>query len=264
MAETIISRSDAMAQGLNRYFTGDPCPHGHVCDRYVSSFRCVECGRLQAARWRADNPEEARRKWMEYRARNPDKCREALRKSSDKHREKRNEADRLRRSQPSAYRDEYRRRRKDARRVPESLNKNLLRLTDPYYSEEAKAMRRREAQRLWYESHKDQVRDYQRRYYHEKPNKRASVHKRRVAKMGLGSASITPQALVEIFTSQKRRCAMCRINLTRSERHLDHIVPLSRGGDHDRRNVQFLCRPCNLSKHAKDPLTFSRERGLLL
>ena len=33
--------------------------------------------------------------------------------------------------------------------------------------------------------------------------------------------------------------------------HVDHKVPLSRGGSNDRRNLQLLCSPCNLSKGTK-------------
>jgi hypothetical protein len=29
-------------------------------------------------------------------------------------------------------------------------------------------------------------------------------------------------------------------------------------------NVQLLCPPCNLKKHAKDPIQFMQERGFLL
>ena len=37
------SRSDAMARGLKRYFTGIPCSRGHVADRLVGNNTCVAC-----------------------------------------------------------------------------------------------------------------------------------------------------------------------------------------------------------------------------
>lgn len=40
----IISRKDAKAAGLKRYFTGKACPHGHVAERSVSGKTCIECG----------------------------------------------------------------------------------------------------------------------------------------------------------------------------------------------------------------------------
>lgn len=39
----IISRNEAQKQGLPRYFTGKPCKHGHIAERYVSGFGCCVC-----------------------------------------------------------------------------------------------------------------------------------------------------------------------------------------------------------------------------
>lgn len=39
----IVTRPEAMALGLKRYFTGKPCKHGHVDERYISSKQCVRC-----------------------------------------------------------------------------------------------------------------------------------------------------------------------------------------------------------------------------
>ena len=62
---------------------------------------------------------------------------------------------------------------------------------------------------------------------------------------------------------QKNCCAVCRTYL--DERfHLDHIIPLARGGKNDAANVQLLCVRCNLQKADKDPIDFMRQRGFLL
>lgn len=37
------SREEARARGLDRFFTGSPCKHGHVAPRYVSTTNCVAC-----------------------------------------------------------------------------------------------------------------------------------------------------------------------------------------------------------------------------
>lgn len=39
----IISRAEAKARGLKRYFTGIPCSRGHVSERRVSNVSCVTC-----------------------------------------------------------------------------------------------------------------------------------------------------------------------------------------------------------------------------
>ena len=39
----IISRKDAIAKGMNRYFTGMPCKHGHIAERSVVDWCYVPC-----------------------------------------------------------------------------------------------------------------------------------------------------------------------------------------------------------------------------
>ena len=43
----IISRKDALAQGLKHYFTGKPCKEGHVAVRRTVNCRCQDCERTQ-------------------------------------------------------------------------------------------------------------------------------------------------------------------------------------------------------------------------
>ncbi len=60
----IISRKEAMALGLRRYFTGKPCRRGHITERGVASRSCVACDRL----WAAAHPEVARNAGRRYNA----------------------------------------------------------------------------------------------------------------------------------------------------------------------------------------------------
>ena len=43
----IISRQEAQAKGLKRYFTGEPCKNGHVAERQTSNSTCMECARFK-------------------------------------------------------------------------------------------------------------------------------------------------------------------------------------------------------------------------
>jgi hypothetical protein len=45
----LISRADAKARGLKRYFTGIPCKHGHVSERNTSTTGCLACWRARYA-----------------------------------------------------------------------------------------------------------------------------------------------------------------------------------------------------------------------
>jgi Recombination endonuclease VII len=53
MAEKIITRAEAIARGLQRYFHGKRCRKGHLAERLTKNQACVECSRL----WREANPD---------------------------------------------------------------------------------------------------------------------------------------------------------------------------------------------------------------
>lgn len=50
----IVSRADAIRDGLKFYFTGKPCNKGHIAQRYTSS-GCVVCSEAQRTSWSAAN-----------------------------------------------------------------------------------------------------------------------------------------------------------------------------------------------------------------
>jgi 5-methylcytosine-specific restriction endonuclease McrA len=51
----IVTRAEAKASGLVRYFPGSTCKHGHVAERLTSNGSCLECCRLNTiAKYRAD------------------------------------------------------------------------------------------------------------------------------------------------------------------------------------------------------------------
>ncbi len=47
-------------------------------------------------------------------------------------------------------------------------------------------------------------------------------------------------------------CQHCGASLFEIEPHIDHIVPLAKGGTNDESNLQALCAPCNLAKGTQD------------
>jgi len=72
----IVTRKEAKERGLARYFTGEPCPHGHVAERWASTSRCVECDR----KYNEANREKMREASRKYYEANPEKERERKRK----------------------------------------------------------------------------------------------------------------------------------------------------------------------------------------
>jgi 5-methylcytosine-specific restriction endonuclease McrA len=120
--------------------------------------------------------------------------------------------------------------------------------------------------KAWYSKNREKVRKRQQDWFDRKRD-----HVRRLwviygaerrAKVG-NRPRIKGKQLLGVLEKQKWKCAYCGASLRKS-RHIDHIVPLSRGGGTELSNLQGLCPPCNLRKSAKDPIQFLQEIGLLL
>lgn len=64
----------------------------------------------------------------------------------------------------------------------------------------------------------------------------------------------------KIIKRDKSTCYICKQVVLASDIHLDHVIPLSRGGEHSYANIRVTCRPCNLKKHNKLP----EELGIIV
>lgn len=61
--------------------------------------------------------------------------------------------------------------------------------------------------------------------------------------------TLRDKALIQRFIEIHRYVAACaHCGLTGGKFHVDHIIPLSRGGRDELENLQFLCVRCNLKK----------------
>jgi hypothetical protein len=67
----------------------------------------------------------------------------------------------------------------------------------------------------------------------------------------------------KLFALQKGKCACCAKPLGKPY-HMDHIIPLVRGGLNIDSNIQLLRPECNMSKGKKEPIEFMQSKGLLL
>lgn len=43
--QSVVTRKEARESGLKRYFTGKPCPQGHLSERSTATADCIECNR---------------------------------------------------------------------------------------------------------------------------------------------------------------------------------------------------------------------------
>jgi hypothetical protein len=84
----IISREEALEQGLARFYTGKPCVRGHAAPRFVSSKACVVCARENQNKWNGKNSDKLRQYVAKYdsnhRGRRCEAAREYRKNSPDK------------------------------------------------------------------------------------------------------------------------------------------------------------------------------------
>ena len=97
----------------------------------------------------------------------------------------------------------------------------------------------------------------------ENPDAARIYAQNRRARKRSQAGCVSKDIVDRLRVSQRDTCPGCRQPL--GDRHeLDHIVPLAKGGAHDDRNLQLLCRECNRSKGTKDPVSFMQAKGMLL
>lgn len=94
------------------------------------------------------------------------------------------------------------------------------------------------------------------------PEKAAAIRRNYAARKRNAEGSHTVDDVKKIIRLQRGRCAYCRTKLRAY--HVDHIVPLSKGGSNNRHNLQITCEPCNIMKRDTDPVDYARRLGKLL
>lgn len=106
---------------------------------------------------------------------------------------------------------------------------------------------------LYRTQHAEDLRAYRRQWRHANPATiQAYQARRRAAKRQAPRNDLTPVQWAEIKAAYDHRCVYCGKKFQRLT--MDHIVPLSKGGEHTVSNVVPACRRCNSRKSAGAPL----------
>lgn len=103
----------------------------------------------------------------------------------------------------------------------------------------------------WYENRGRLV---VRKWAQDNPHKRRESCQRRRAL--LKGCDVSLADIAAVVERSGGLCCLCNSLVPEGMRHIDHIVPLSKGGPHAQENLQMLCYRCNLSKGSKLPGEF--------
>lgn len=92
-------------------------------------------------------------------------------------------------------------------------------------------------------------------------NKKSEYANTRVLTLRPTDGSITPTDVFECLIRASFKCFYCGDALCCDNWHLDHVIPVSRGGRNDRLNITPACVDCNLMKHSLMPERFIEQVG---
>jgi 5-methylcytosine-specific restriction endonuclease McrA len=186
---------------------------------------------MAMSQWHLEHREYLRGKTREWHRNNPEKSKAYRKKWYDETREKRNEARRA------------------------------------YYRKNREAVL--EKQRLWWKSNPEKATALYRKnvpkakqWRHANPVMARNTWNRRRERVAATLDKEAINVLSQLISSAGRlQCGICGKNMPKTDRTLDHIIPLSKGGTGDVWNLRIVHRRCNILKAANmpDELNFGGE-----
>ena len=221
----LVTRDEARAAGLPRYFTGEPCKRGHIAERILPKLMCLAC-KNAASRdaYRANLEKELARRalWKKQnRARINARQRERRKVTQERDKE---------------WRIAWNKKNPE-RQIAASAR---------FYAKNAEVRRAKSLE-----------------WHYANPEKASAQRSRRRARKLSAEGTHTAEDIQRIGDAQKWKCHWCG-KPTKRKYHVDHIVPLSKGGSNWPSNLAITCGYCNLSKHDSDPVSYARRVGLLI
>jgi 5-methylcytosine-specific restriction endonuclease McrA len=152
--------------------------------------------------------------------------------------------------------------------MPEGVKEKKIKRRKEWYEETREQILTRTKEK--YEKNKDKILKRSREYYQKTKEKYKSTRrkweennrakrklmtaKRKVLKLKNGLFKISEKEIDRLLS---KKCYLCG---EKDSEHIDHIIPLSKGGSHSIGNLLGACSACNLSKGAKLLIQYKRDR----
>lgn len=108
-------------------------------------------------------------------------------------------------------------------------------------------------------SYPDRTKQANKRWANNNPEKVREISNRKRLRLLMVGGRFTAEDIKNLYHQQNGQCFYCGIVVGKSY-HIDHYIPLSRGGSNFPTNLRIACPFCNLSKGNKMPEDF--QRGL--
>ena len=183
------------------------------------------------------NPEPAKRRARKYQQENADKVKLYRQANRDK-----------RNAQAKAWKAKNR--EHHLTQLAEwrlTHNEEIKRYSKEYYSVNSEV--EKEKSRKWREENPGKFQEQGKRYRKENVIKLLDKNAKRRAT--LKGVTVEKVDRGEIYIRDSGICGICKIHVPLHEVTLDHIIPLSKGGEHSKRNIQLAHRSCNSAKGSK-------------
>lgn len=117
----------------------------------------------------------------------------------------------------------------------------------------ANPLKVRKTNQLYYERNKDKITEYNKKWVKENPLARRSIAQKRNIKKKNGTIQeFTIKQLEQRMEVFGFCCSYCGGAFD----HIDHLIPIARGGYHCLANLRPACQDCNLRKGAVDPFVW--------
>lgn len=185
--------------------------HKDGCNKTGFCYACKECAKQRARDWGRDNAEYASQKHKEYYAENKERVHKPYSERN---------AERI-----AANKRDWR------KRNPDKVKKHK--------SESQKRNRPAANERI-------------KRHYEKYPERRKAQTMIRIARKKNAPGKYTGQDINRMHEQQEGMCFYCGIRIyphIPKDMHVDHVIPLTKGGTNYPDNLVLACQHCNQSKN---------------